>query len=160
MRLLYTDMAGGSGSSGFLLNMDGELVGWITTRHGSSGQADVIRTWSLSEMKGKIEKLLNGEAVACLGVMGQTVTAAISEERQIPMGIYITQCVSEKPAYLAGIQNGDILTALDGTAVATVQDLQAKLEALPADAQVTVTVQRSGREGYEEKNLSVQLTAR
>ena len=160
IRLICTDMTGCSTSSGFLLNLDGEVVGWITTAYNSADQANVVRALSISELKGKIEKLLNGEATPSLGVQGQTVTAAISEERQIPMGVYITQCVADKPAYLSGLQNGDILTALDGTPVASVQDLQAKLEALPADAQVTVTVQRSGREGYEEMTFAVQLTAR
>ena len=76
------------------------------------------------------------------------------------MGIYITKCVTDKPAYLAGLQSGDILTAVDGTAVAAMKDLQTLLETLPADAQVEVTIQRGGREGYAEKVFAVQLVPR
>ncbi len=160
VRLLYTDIQGASAASGFLLNLDGEVVGWITTRYSSSERANVIRALSISELKGKIEKLLNGDAIASLGIKGQTVTAEIAEERQIPQGVYITQCVSGKPAYQAGIQSGDILTDFGGAAVTSLEQLQTRLESLPADSQVRVTVQRSGRGGYEELTVTVQLEPR
>ena len=88
------------------------------------------------------------------------MTAEIAEERQIPQGVYITQCVSEKPAYQAGIQSGDILTDFGGAAVTSLEQLQTRLESLPADSQVRVTVQRSGRGGYEELTVTVQLEPR
>lgn len=160
VRLLCTDITGVSSASGFLLNLNGEVVGWITTRYSSSERANVIRALSISELKGKIEKLFNGEAIASLGIKGQTVTTEIAAERQIPQGVYITQSVSGKPAYQAGIQSGDILTALDGVAVTSLEQLQTRMESFSATAQIQVTVQRSGRDGYEELNFTVQLVAR
>lgn len=160
LRVMYTDIVGGSSSSGFLYNLDGEVVGWITGKYGSTDKTNVIRALSVSDMKGVIERLSNGAQIACLGIKGQSVSATVSEERGIPMGIYITKCVTDKPAYLAGLQSGDILTAVDGTAVAAMKDLQTLLETLPADAQVEVTIQRGGREGYAEKVFAVQLAPR
>ncbi|WP_434310244.1 S1C family serine protease [Hominifimenecus sp. rT4P-3] len=160
LRVMYTDIVGGSSSSGFLLNLDGEVVGWITGKYGSSDKTNVIRALSISDLKGVIERLSNGEQIANLGIRGQSVSSAASEEMGIPMGIYITKCVTDKPAYLAGLQSGDILTAIDGTAVAAMKDLQTLLEGLSADAQIRVTIQRSGREGYAEKVFTVQLMPR
>lgn len=160
LRVMYTDIVGGSTSSGFLFNLDGEVVGWITGKYGSADKTNVIRALSISDIKGIIEHLSNGEQVANLGIRGQSVSAAASEEMGIPMGIYITKCVTDKPAYLAGLQSGDILTAINGTAVAAMKDLQTLLEGLPADAQIDVTIQRSGREGYAEKVFTVQLMPR
>lgn len=78
----------------------------------------------------------------------------------MPVGIYITRCLDDRPAFLAGLQIGDILTGINDTEIVTVKDLQTCLEKLQSGDVVTVTVQRSGREGYKEIQTVATLQSR
>ena len=64
------------------------------------------------------------------------------------------------PAYEAGIQNGDIITAIDGSAVRTSKELQTQLENLESGQEITVKVRRQSREEYKELEYHVNLRAR
>jgi S1-C subfamily serine protease len=47
------------------------------------------------------------------------------------------------PAAKAGLKAGDVITALDGTSVATADDLTAKVSAHQSGDKVTLTIKRS-----------------
>ena len=82
------------------------------------------------------------------------------QEEGIPKGIYITESIAEGPAYLAGIQNGDILTKIQGEEVVTIRDFQSKLESLPSGVEITVCIERKGIDEYKEIEYRVTIGAR
>lgn len=98
--------------------------------------------------------------MACLGIRGQNVTTEIAAAQELPLGVYITRCVTDRPAFLDGLQNGDILTAINDDAILTMEDLQRCLEKYEPGDIVSVTAERSGREGYTQIKLDVTLQAR
>lgn len=156
VRVLVTDMSSASTATGFLIDLDGKIVGMITSdTTGTNTQAIGI-----SDLKSIIEKLANGYTIAYLGVVGQDVTEQISASNDVPVGIYVTEASIDSPAYNGGIQSGDIITAIDGTEVLTMKQLQAFIAGkLPGDT-VTVTVQRTDRSTYSEMTLQVTLGTR
>ena len=68
----------------------------------------------------------------------------------MPQGLYVAEAVSGGPAYNAGIQNGDIITSVNGEAVSTIEDFQTRIEEMDAGATVEIVVKRNGRETYTE----------
>jgi len=159
LRLMQTNITGVDNARGMLLNLDGELIGWITPKYpGSSG--NLLAAISISDLKPMIQKLSNGEKITSLGIMGQTITAEIAEAQDLPMGVYISQCISGKSAYAAGLQSGDILTAIGDVPILSMKDVQTCMENLPTEDRMTVNVQRGGREGYTEKVFEVVLKPR
>ena len=62
----------------------------------------------ISEYKGVLQKLTNGQSAPYFGIRGQDVTSVMMESG-IPSGVYITDSIADGPAYNVGIQNGDIL---------------------------------------------------
>jgi len=76
------------------------------------------------------------------------------------MGVYISRFVSEKSAYMAGLQSGDILTAIGDVTILSMKDVQTCLEGLHTGDSMTVNVKRGGREGYTEKVFEVVLQPR
>lgn len=160
LRLMQTDIVTAENARGMLINSDGELIGWLTEKFGASSTDGMLSAISISDIKPILENLFNGENSACLGIKGQNVTEEMAEQHQMPTGIYIIQCLDDRPAYLAGLQIGDILTGINDTEIQSVKDLQNCLEKLhPGDA-VTITVQRNGREGYTEIQTIATLQAR
>ena len=76
----------------------------------------------------------------------------------MPVGVYIAQ-VYNGGAANAGMQKGDIITAFDGSSVATMEDLQGYLEYYEAGETVVVTIQRVTGGEYVEHKLLVTLTS-
>lgn len=99
-----------------------------------------------------------------LGIAGQPLTPEINKEMSLPetqMGILIEQVQAGGPADQAGMHGsfkpvlingqrvligGDIITAIDGTAVANFDDLQAYLQNAKPGQPVKLTILRDGSE--------------
>ena len=113
----------------------------------------------ISDYKGILEKLSNGQGAPYLGIVGQTVTETMALSGQ-PSGVYVVNAVAESPAYAAGIQNGDIITAVNGKTVTSMRDFQNAVEQLACGQEVVVLAARSGREHFTELEFSVTVGTR
>lgn len=158
-RMLYSNILADAGKGTFLLNTAGELVGWAQEPDGSELSDRVTEIFGISDYKGVLEKLSNGQAVPCIGIVGQEVTDA-QVENGLPAGIYVMNAVTDKPAYNAGIQNGDILTELAGEPVTSMKEYQAALDKMTCGQVVHVTVARNGRDTYTELEFDVTVGSR
>ncbi|MBZ0315123.1 MAG: PDZ domain-containing protein [Anaerolineae bacterium] len=81
-----------------------------------------------------------------LGVSFKVITPEIaaSEGLSVEDGALITEVVEDSPAADAGLQVGDIITAVDGDKVDVEHTLSDRLYAYEAEDQVTLTVVRGG----------------
>jgi len=157
--LLYSDVKVGTEGSGFLFNMDGEIIGVLTRSYGDQ-EAGFPVAIGISGLKGIIECLSRGSDAAYLGIQGQNVTAEISEMYEMPEGIYVTKVIVDSPAYVAGVKAGDILVASGDNQLNTIQKLQTFLEKYTTGDVIPLTVYRSGQEEYVELEFEAVLGAR
>ncbi len=158
-RVLYTDFDCDTEKGTFFLNLSGQLVGWATDFFGAEEMDGVTMVMPISEYKDCLQRLSNGIPIPYIGIKGQDVTESMQEEG-IPQGVYITESIAEGPAYLSGIQNGDILTKIQGKEIASLRDFQNLLENMNTGEQVTVVIQRKGIDEYKEIEYSVSIGAR
>ena len=158
-RMLYSNILADAGKGTFLVNTNGELVGWAQEPDSPEASDRVTEVFGISDYKGVLEKLSNGQAVPCIGIVGQEVTGA-QVENGLPAGIYVMNAVTDKPAYNAGIQNGDILTELAGEPVTSMKEYQAALDKMTCGQVVHVTVARNGRDTYTELEFDVTVGSR
>lgn len=156
-RLLYADIRGNAAAGTFLLNTAGELVGWVTDRFQS--QDDMTSVMAISEYKSILEKMTNGIAVPYLGIHGQEVTQAM-RDGGVPIGVYVSECIVDSPAYYAGILSGDVITNIGGRDVITMMDYEDKMAELTAGDLITVRVRRQGADEYIELEYQVTVGAR
>ena len=61
--------------------------------------------------------LINGESVPYIGISGTAVTNEIAKQQSMPTGMYVVEVDVDSPAMEAGIQNGDIIQDVNGTAI-------------------------------------------
>ena len=158
-RMLYSNILADAGKGTFLVNTNGELVGWAQESDSPEASDRVTEVFGISDYKGVLEKLSNGQAVPCIGIVGQEVTDA-QVENGLPAGIYVMNAVTDKPAYNAGIQNGDILTEFAGEPVTSMKEYQAALDKMTCGQVVHVTVARNGRDTYTELEFDVTVGSR
>ena len=152
MDLLQTDCAINSGNSGgALFNLYGEVVGITNAKYSSSSSSsasidnigfaipiDSVRSIVESIIeKGYISKPYIG--VSVLDVSEQT------QAYGIPAGAAIQQITEDSPAQAAGLQTGDIITAVDGTAITGSKDLVAVIGKTEVGQELKLTVYRQGQ---------------
>ncbi len=159
-RVLYADVKSRADAGTFLLNTDGELIGWGTDRYDQDVETGMKTFMSISDYKGILELLSNGIPVPYLGIEGQEVTTEM-EKNGMPAGIYITAAAPESPAYNAGLQSGDILNEINDVKIEGMKNFQAQVERLHVGDHITVTVQRNnGKDEYKEIEFAVTMGAR
>ncbi|MCI9046559.1 MAG: PDZ domain-containing protein [Hungatella sp.] len=158
-RLLYADIKSNAKAGTFLINTSGEVVGWVTGAYDEESASGLTIAMAISDYKAVLEKMSNGQPIPYLGIRGQEVSSAKALEG-VPMGIYVTECIPDGPAYDAGIQNGDIIVGVGGQDISTMKDYQNQMEILTSGAVVTVVVQRRGIDEYKELEYEVSVGAR
>jgi serine protease Do len=153
-----TDIVGSSNGSGALVNVDGEIIGIVMQGYSSAGDENTLTAISISELKALIEMLSNGQDIPYFGLEVTTVTAAIEREYEIPKGAYIKDVCMDSPAMAAGLQNGDVITEIDGDEILTAENYEKKLLSLKPEDTVEVKIERQGPEGYTEITCTVEVS--
>ena len=157
-KLLTTDIYGSSLGSGVLANLNGQIIGIIDMSFNTDDLQNHICAIGITELKSLFEDLSNGRERAYLGVHGTTIPLDIQEQLSIPGGAYITKTELGSPAMQAGIQSGDIITAIDGTEVTSYEQFISKLAQCSPDDIITVAVKRQAPNDYIELDIEVTLS--
>ena len=161
--MLQTDAAINPGNSGGpLLDDQGNVIGINTAAEIGATGADGMGFAVTSNLAAKIlPDLISGKTVSrpWLGISGAALTQANASTLKLSVskGVYIVQVVSGSPAESAGLKassansdgtlvaGGDVITAVDGKAIASVDDLSAYLSTKQVGDKVALTVLRNGQ---------------
>jgi Do/DeqQ family serine protease len=156
---LQTDAAINRGNSGgALVNTSGELIGINSQILSPSGGNIGIGFAIPSNMaKAVMDQLLKTGKVrrGMMGVTIQPVDADLASSLSLPAarGAIITSVTPGGPAERAGIQRGDVVTAINNQAVVDHNSLRNQIARLTPGSTANVTVVRNGR----EQNMQVAL---
>ena len=154
--MLTTDMVGSEEGGGILLNSSGEVAGIIWNQE--EDRSNVIRAVETAQLRPLLESMANGEDICYIGIMGATISSYQSENLDVPRGVYVDAVDEDSPAMTAGIQNGDILHALDGQEVQSMEEYASVLQGLNKGTRTTVNVYRKNPFGeYEDVQLKVTI---
>ena len=86
-----------------------------------------------------------------------TVTDEIAEEYGIPKGVYIKSVELDSPAMIAGLQEADVITKINGEEVSTVEQYNLKIYPLNPEDVVSITIKRQGAEEYVDLDCMVTV---
>ncbi|MBR6384696.1 MAG: trypsin-like peptidase domain-containing protein [Ruminococcus sp.] len=156
MTLIQTDAAINSGNSGGpLINKYGQVIGINSSKMSSSysssgasieGIGFAIPSNEVSDIIDDIMKYGYVTGKPQLGISCQDVTENIAKMYNLPVGIYVTNVTEDGAAEKAGLQSGDVITAVDGEEVKTSAELTAKKNLHKAGESVELTYIRNGKE--------------
>ena len=147
-----TDIVAGKDGSGVLINTKGEVIGIVIQAFSGSQDMSTLTAVALDEISGLIQNLRNGKDIPYVGLYLSTVTDDISEDYDIPKGVFIKEVVTDSPAMKAGLQNGDVITHINGDSILTDEIFSEKIAQLIPGTTCEISVKRqNGNEYYEVK---------
>ncbi len=163
---IQTDAAINPGNSGgALLNIKGEVIGINSNKIGGSTIEGMGYAIPISVAKPIIKQLMTEQTKAkvaeadrgYIGISGVSVTSDVSEMYGIPEGVYVATITAGGGAEAAGLRVGDIIVALDGQEISSMDDLKTRLEYYAAGTTATLKVMRQSADGYAEQEFQVTL---
>ena len=163
-KLIQTDAAINPGNSGgALLNENGEVIGINSVKYSSTEVEGIGYAIPMSVAKPIIESLIQdgkytNENQAYLGIKGGDVSSEMVAYG-FPQGVYVSSVSAGSGAANAGLQEGDIITAIDSTKISSMAELQSALKSYQAGDKVTLTVARQSGRQYEESKVEVTLSS-
>jgi len=148
---IQTDAAINHGNSGGpLLDLHGAVVGVTSQIESDSGGNDGVGFAIPSATVRSIASRLIDTGKVAHAYLGVSLTDAASG------GAHIASVASSTPAADAGIEGGDVVTAVDGRAIESSQDLRREVDAHKPGDKIELTVRRAG----QTKTISVTLGTR
>ena len=159
-KLLLTDIVGSRKASGALFNLKGELIGIIAGSKTNSDTGNVINAYGISELKKVIEKMSNEDKLPYMGISGGDVPLSAYSHLGIPRGAYVKETDMDSPAMLAGVQQGDIVIAVNENVVTSFNEYSALLMQIEPGQTVNLTIMRQAQEEYKEMNFAIELKER
>lgn len=155
-KLITTDIYASENPSGILVSLEGEVIGMIDNSYNNSDTKNLLSAVGITELKGMITKLSNGEDIPYLGIYTQDITSQVKIEMGLPQGAYIFDIDMDSPAMLNGMQKGDIIVQVGAQEIRGPSDYMNALRAAVIDRNLKIIVQRASGDSYEEMTFTVQ----
>ena len=153
MTLIQTNAALNNGNSGGpLINCYGQVIGINTVKMSSyyTATASVEGLGfaiPISVAKPIIDELIENGYVAgrpAIGISGDSLPSYYRTYYRLPDGVHVTSVNEGSDAKAKGIREGDIVTAINGEKICSIDELNTVKNQYAAGDEVTLTVYRSG----------------
>lgn len=153
MTLLQTDAAINSGNSGGpLINKYGQVIGINSSKMSASYSETSIEGIGFAIPSNEVSKIVDDlmeygyvTGKPQLGISCQDVTENVSQMYDLPLGVYVISVNEGSAAEKAGLETGDIITAIDGEEIASYSELNAKKNLHEAGDEIELTYVRRGK---------------
>lgn len=145
---------------GFVLNLEGEILGLITHTHKTNPADGVFTAVSLDSIRGVIIKLLNNAERAYFGIKGRNLPRHLMVEYEMEAGVYVSEVENASPALAAGIKAGDVIVSVGGEPVDGIRCFSDIILECSTREIVQVKLLRKAEDGLRETTVEVSLTGK
>lgn len=154
--LIQTDAAINSGNSGgALVNSEGKVIGINTLKLSGTGVEGMGFAIPINDTIEIYKQLIENGKVSrpYIGIGGIDLDEVNAKQYNLPSGIYIKEIESNSPASSSDLKTGDVITAIDGTEVSTMDELNEIKKQKNIGDEITLDVYRN----KETKQIKVTL---
>ena len=151
MSLIQMDASVSPGNSGGgLFNMSGELVGIVNAKSSSSDAEGLGFAIPINDAIKVAQELLENGYVTGRPYLGITYLGVEDAQTAAQLGVnaygvYVVEVVKGGPAERAGLQSGDRIVSIDGTEIASKDDLGTLMQKHAAGDTLSITIARNGQ---------------
>ena len=155
---MHTSLALDNAKGSFLVNTSGELIGIATSAYPSESNTGVAI--GISDLKARLEYMINAMPAAYIGIKPIDINAK-AKESGVPEGIYVTEVVADSPAYISGIQVGDVISEIDGIKVSSTAAYKEVIDKLTVGKEINIKLYRdNGKNEYSQLDINLTVASR
>ena len=155
---MHTSLALDNAKGSFLVNTSGELIGIATSAYPSESSTGVVI--GISDLKARLEYMINAMPAAYIGIKPIDINAK-AKESGVPEGIYVTEVVADSPAYISGIQVGDVISEIDGVKVSSTAAYKEVIDKLTVGKEINIKIYRdNGKNEYSQLDINLTVASR
>ena len=154
---MQTDCAINSGNSGgALVNSKGQVIGINTLKLAGTGVEGLGFAIPINDTIDVYKQLIKFGKVLrpYIGISGSDLSENIAKRYNLPVGIYVEKISDDSNAKNSKLQVGDIITAINGTEVKTMEELNDIKNKLSIGDTITLKIYRNG----EYLDIEIKLT--
>ena len=158
MSLIQTNVTINPGNSGgALINQYGQVIGITSAKLGISYYEGLGFAIPINSAKEIVDELIVNGYIAgrpSIGITGGVITEQMAQFRNLPMGVQIASIDSRAKAASEGLMVGDVITAVNGTKITTMDEINEIKEDMKAGDKLRLTVYRPS----QQKSLDITIT--
>ena len=157
--LLQTDAAINSGNSGgALVNADGKVIGINTLKLSGTGIEGIGFAIPINSTVEIYEQLIQYNKVKrpYIGIGGRDIDEATAERYNLVIGVYVQSIEDFSAAQKAGIKVGDVIIAVDGQSITTMDELDEIKNSHEIGDTIKLKINRNGTEMEIDLTLQEQ----
>lgn len=158
MSLIQTNVTINPGNSGgALINQYGQVIGITSAKLGISYYEGLGFAIPINSAKEIVDELIVNGYIAgrpSIGITGGVISEQMAQFRNLPMGVQIASIDSRAKAASEGLMVGDVITAVNGTKITTMDEINEIKENMKAGDKLKLTVYRPS----QQKSLDVTIT--
>lgn len=160
MSLIQTNVTINPGNSGgALINKYGQVVGITSAKLGISYYEGLGFAIPINSAKEVVDELIQNGYISgrpSIGITGSNVTEQMAQFRNLPQGVEIQSVDSRAKAASEGLQAGDVITAVNGTSITSMDDVNKIKGDMKAGEKLTLTIYRPSAQ--KSMNVTITLT--
>ena len=160
MTLIQTNVTINPGNSGgALINQYGQVVGITSAKLGISYYEGLGFAIPINSAKEIIDELIQTGYISgrpSIGISGRNVSEQMSQFYNLPEGVQIVSVDSRAKAASEGLQAGDVITAVNGKSITSMDEINKIKEDMKAGDTLTLTIYRPSAQ--KSQNLKITLT--
>ena len=155
---IQTNAAVNPGNSGGpLINDKGEVIGIVTMKTIVAGYDEYGNAISaeglgyaipINDVLPIVKQLIQFGYVPhpAIGIQGYEITQFLSEEMEVPQGVYVSTIIANGPAEIAGIAIDDVIVGVEGTTITTFAELSDAIKSRKIGDTLKLTIWRMGEQ--------------
>lgn len=160
MTLIQTNVTINPGNSGgALINKYGQVVGITSAKLGISYYEGLGFAIPINSAKEIIDELIQTGYVSgrpSIGISGRNVSEQMSRFYNLPEGVQIVSVDSRAKAASEGLEAGDVITAVNGQSITTMDEINKIKEDMKAGDTITLTIYRPTTQ--KSQDIKITLT--
>lgn len=153
--LFNTSIYNNDNSDGFIINLNGEVIGIITRNLKEDLNKNLSTALGISKIRLIITKLANQTPRIYFGVRTEDMTETAKTEHGVDHGIYVETVQANSPAFAGGLKNGDIIHAVDDNIVVSTNRFYNIISEYSPGSKVKVKVKRTSNTNEKDLILDV-----
>ena len=148
-KLIQTDAAINSGNSGgALVNADGKVIGINTLKLSGTGIEGIGFAIPINSTIDVYQALITDGKIKrpYIGIGGIDITQQMSKQYNLSIGVYVKTIDNFSSAEKAGLKVGDVIVAIDGKTITTMDELNEIKNTHKIGDEITLKINRQGKE--------------